>query len=962
MSTVTEAEIRQLIDWYRAIGVDEAIGATPVRDFTPPVARPAPAAEPAPRTRRPGEPSAPSPRSAAPPPMAVQGSAPRDQRRPGLIEASEEARQQAGAAQTLDALRAAVEAYDGCPLKITAMNTVFADGNPDARIMVVGEAPGADEDRQGKPFVGVSGQLMDRMFAHIGLDRKTDLYITNILPWRPPGNRSPTAAEIAACLPFLRPPHRAQAPVDPDPRRRHGGEDAAGYVGGDHAPARHLAAVQRARSGCTDRHDRHVPPGLPAALHVAEAPGLARSAHHQAAAGGDGLSAARRAVCPYAVEGARLRRSPIWPIAAVGANAVMGIAEMAWRTLTALATGGLMAVTGAALADEFATPEVFADIAAHGALAGPDSAQLAALPGYGAVPQTALTDPTMLVPGDTPEPGLTAERPLGMVDVSLYRQIFAAQEQGDFATADGLIRQLGDTVLMGHVLYQRYMHPDAYTSTYDELASWLAQYHDHAGASDVYDLAMRKRPSGAPSPVAPSVDDSMSLYAGRGSTPTAPLDIQRDAAGDREARSVISAVKRDLRDDDRTAAINRLNGAVTILGSAEAGEARGLIAFNAVLNSADAEALEQAELGVTIGGNGAPTALWAGGLAAWRSGDYALARERFEMLSTTPYASRWTRTAGAFWAARTCLRMRDPGDVSTLLRRAAEEPDTFYGMLARHALGMHDPRQWTGPASSSQTVEALLARTAARRGLALLQVGETALGEAEFRALSTTLSAGEFRTLLAFAADSDMPGLALRLAVAHADRTGEQIWPARYPVPSWLPANGLQLDRATMLAIMRQESAFNPTAVSSAGARGLMQLMPRTAAAMARLVPGAGSERSDLHDPANNMALGQQYVQELRSYSWVADNLLKILVGYNAGPGNLQNWIARADFRDDPLLYIETLRAGETRGYVQRVMTNLSTYRMRLGQPTPELDDLVAGRWPRYQNLNGGVGVAALPQ
>ena len=97
---------------------------------------------------------------------------------------------------------AALRAFDGCPLKFGAMNTVFADGNPQARVMLVGEAPGEDEDRQGKPFVGVSGRLLDRMLAQIGLDR-TSVYITNILPWRPPGNRSPTQAEIAACLPFL---------------------------------------------------------------------------------------------------------------------------------------------------------------------------------------------------------------------------------------------------------------------------------------------------------------------------------------------------------------------------------------------------------------------------------------------------------------------------------------------------------------------------------------------------------------------------------------------------------------------------------------------------------------------------------------------------------------------------------------------------------------------------------------
>ncbi len=106
------------------------------------------------------------------------------------------------AIQSLEALREALEAFDGCDLKETARQTVFADGNPEARLMVIGEAPGADEDRLGKPFVGLSGQLLDKMFASIGLDRNT-LYISNIVPWRPPGNRQPTATEVALCLPFI---------------------------------------------------------------------------------------------------------------------------------------------------------------------------------------------------------------------------------------------------------------------------------------------------------------------------------------------------------------------------------------------------------------------------------------------------------------------------------------------------------------------------------------------------------------------------------------------------------------------------------------------------------------------------------------------------------------------------------------------------------------------------------------
>lgn len=103
---------------------------------------------------------------------------------------------------SIDDLRAALMKFDGCPLRQTAMNLVFADGNPDASIMMIGEAPGEDEDRQGKPFVGVSGQLLDKMLAGVGLDRGS-VYISNVIFWRPPGNRSPTDAEIAACLPFV---------------------------------------------------------------------------------------------------------------------------------------------------------------------------------------------------------------------------------------------------------------------------------------------------------------------------------------------------------------------------------------------------------------------------------------------------------------------------------------------------------------------------------------------------------------------------------------------------------------------------------------------------------------------------------------------------------------------------------------------------------------------------------------
>ena len=140
------------------------------------------------------------------PPSAPPPAAPRSTQKPAQLQsrdaAVQTAQEIAGRCATIGELRAAFEAFDGCPLKETAMSFVFADGNPESRLMFIGEAPGAEEDRKGLPFVGPAGRLLDRMLAAIQLDR-TQAYITNILPWRPPGNRNPTDAEIAACLPFL---------------------------------------------------------------------------------------------------------------------------------------------------------------------------------------------------------------------------------------------------------------------------------------------------------------------------------------------------------------------------------------------------------------------------------------------------------------------------------------------------------------------------------------------------------------------------------------------------------------------------------------------------------------------------------------------------------------------------------------------------------------------------------------
>jgi uracil-DNA glycosylase family 4 len=199
--------------WQVEAGADEAIAETPVDRFaSSKAAKPDPATAPAAiaTTLATALAAAPSPSVAPPAPAAPRASAailqaPTYSATPGAQsgEALQSASALAAAANSLDELRAALTAFDGCALKKTATNLVFADGNPAARVMFIGEAPGADEDRQGLPFVGVSGQLLDRMIGHIGLSRAESAYITNVLFWRPPGNRTPTPGEIGACLPFV---------------------------------------------------------------------------------------------------------------------------------------------------------------------------------------------------------------------------------------------------------------------------------------------------------------------------------------------------------------------------------------------------------------------------------------------------------------------------------------------------------------------------------------------------------------------------------------------------------------------------------------------------------------------------------------------------------------------------------------------------------------------------------------
>ncbi len=370
---------------------------------------------------------------------------------------------------------------------------------------------------------------------------------------------------------------------------------------------------------------------------------------------------------------------------------------------------------------------------------------------------------------------------------------------------------------------------------------------------------------------------------------------------------------------------------------------------------ADAAAPQQPEATVDRIGNpdsgreaGGPN--WQDGLAAWRLGRMTESARAFERVATAKDASSWAAAAGAFWAARSHLKGHRPEQVSRWLRLAAEHPRTFYGQLARRALGMTPGLEWAMEPLSRGDARAVLRTRGGLRALALVQIGETALAEEEMHLLLEDSAGVDLApALLSIGQTAGLPSVSIRLGFAIKQRSGTVLDAALYPVPAWEPTDGFSIDPALLFALMRQESAFDPDAQSPAGASGLMQLMPRTAASVTEAGDLAGEQKRALFDPEFNLTLAQRYVRTLLTDPNVMGDLLLLAVAYNAGPGNLAKWRAERAYDQDPLLFIESIPLRETRQYIERVLTNYWIYQQRLQQASPSLDALASGAWPIYE-------------
>lgn len=486
---------------------------------------------------------------------------------------------------------------------------------------------------------------------------------------------------------------------------------------------------------------------------------------------------------------------------------------------------------------------------------------------------------------------------LSPADRLSYTTAFDALRRGDLEAARASARQAQDRVLLGQVEFERLFHA-GHSATYEELAAWLEEYSDLPGAPRAYNLALRRRPDGAPEPRRPpSVSGrtwSTTVQAGGGASPDDPTKAARIA----------------LNHDD-------LTGAVT--------------------------------LGEQIGD------WWVVGLARYRLGEFGKAASAFERVLDDPTEDGWVRSGAAFWAARSAARSGQQDRVRPLLRQAGAWPATFYGQIALRQLGEEPTIENQGPRPYQS--EAQLQRAAwrddsgvdaealnafirsddrARRTVAYSEVGRRTEARDELRMGLRSELTEQGRKLWAAL------GRALGPRVTGVSDEAERIDADRYPQPVIEPAGGFTIERSLVYAIARKETNFDSRARSAVGAYGLMQVMPTTAAELAN-DRGFVSSPDRLYDPAVNARLGQAYVNKVLAMPAINGDLLRVAASYNAGPGPMVAAVRKLGHDADPLLLIESIDVPQARDYVEKVVAAYWIYQRLNGRPLNTLDAVASG-------------------
>lgn len=530
-------------------------------------------------------------------------------------------------------------------------------------------------------------------------------------------------------------------------------------------------------------------------------------------------------------------------------------------------------------------------------------------------------------------------------DAELYAQIFTLQSNEKITAAQKLESQLTDKLLMNEVLYQRFISK-TYRTRGKELISWMNQYYDMPGATRMEKLAGIKQAtvkkayvpkylSGGASIETPQSETwTAKKYSGDTNTKINKFKKAIRSGYTKTARLILEdpSFKKKLTESDYGRLAGRLAFVYYTNGEFELAKKWGFVSSDA-----------KSEYG-----------LWTMGLLYFKEEKYDESVKYFSQILELKQINNARKTEAAFWAGRAADFNGDRKSAKNYWKIAAAYPMAFYGALSATMLGDSPKYDFFEQEYTEEDIQELSKSKYGKRALALLQVGKKDRAEEYLKYMITSKASDRLlHAINSVATAYGLPRVSIQASGVVKDRgileiDDDIIYSAQYPLPDWEPMGGWSIDRALLLAITKQESGFKPNAKSNAGANGLMQLMPSTAKKVAKENKVNMSD-IDMSNPEHNMFLGQQYIVDLLGHPNINNNIIKMLAAYNAGMGSVVKF--EKDFETyDPLLYIESFPAYETRSYIKRVMSNLWLYRAKLDQPLTTMKDLAEGQWPLYNS------------
>ena len=580
-----------------------------------------------------------------------------------------------------------------------------------------------------------------------------------------------------------------------------------------------------------------------------------------------------------------------------------------------------------------------AGMLAFGAMiwAAPVSAQPSADPLAPLPPPDASQVDTQIITTPPPAPR-PAPSPVPVVQAPRdWRGVFDAIDAGNWSSARAGIATLPPSIVTPVAKAELYTTKGSPTVDLGSLQALLAEAPELPQAQQLATMAWNRGATTMPW----YVQEKQMVALG-----SAPVRYKaRPIQGEPVADQLRAALDPLVKADDAAGAEAQLLTFAPQLSIEARAEAATRVAFVYYVLGLDMDARRVADTwrpGAT--GEWASQAAWVSALASWRLNDCTTAATYFQQVAALAQ-QRELRAGGYYWAARSQQACRRPSAVAPLLKAAAaadESPESFYGLLARETLGLGTQLPADRLAGFDPPVEQY---ANVKRAMELVRIGEPALAEELIRHQAKIGVPSEHHALIQLAKRLDLP--AAQLYLANNGQYGARSDAAdRYPNPKWNPLNGWRVDPALAYGHIVQESAFRRTAVSTAGAVGLMQVLPVTAQLISQN-RGVPYTRAALTNPTYNLEYGQSFIEMMRGNSGTAGQLPRVIASYNAGPLPVARWATIND-HGDPLLWIESIPYWETRYYVPAVLRNMWVYQGLNHEQTPTLKALVEHRWPAF--------------